>query len=204
MLGDLTHFDADGNVHMVDVSQKPVSHREAVASGEIRMEPATLDAIVNRRLSKGDVLQVARLAGIMASKQTSQLIPLCHPLSLSRVEIALTPCPPQILRIEASVAVAAQTGAEMEALTAVSVAALTVYDMCKSIDRTMTIQMIQLESKTGGKSGNFRRMAAVRPTTKLAHPERRLARVSGGISRSKISTSSAASLAAPRLTGELD
>jgi cyclic pyranopterin phosphate synthase len=156
-MAELTHFDAAGRSRMVDVSSKDVTLRTARASGRVRLQPATLALIAARKMKKGDVLEVARLAGIMGAKRTGALIPLCHPLALDSVELALDPAGPDILEIEAQVKVHGRTGVEMEALTAVSVAALTVYDMCKSVDRTMVIERIQLEEKTGGRRGTFRR-----------------------------------------------
>src|ERR1700678_1468988 len=156
-MADLTHFDDSGASRMVDVAAKEVTLRTARASGRIKLEPSTLALVMDRRLAKGDVLEVARLAGIMAAKRTGELIPLCHPLGLDSVEIALLPVEPDEIQIEAIVKVNGRTGVEMEALTAVSVAALTVYDMCKSIDRGMVIAQIQLEEKTGGRRGNYRR-----------------------------------------------
>jgi cyclic pyranopterin monophosphate synthase len=155
---DLTHFDESGASRMVDVAGKDVTLRTARASGRIKLEPSTLALVMDRRLAKGDVLEVARLAGIMAAKRTGELIPLCHPLGLDSVEIALLPVEPDEIQIEAIVKVNGRTGVEMEALTAVSVAALTVYDMCKSVDRGMVIARIQLEEKTGGRRGTFRRL----------------------------------------------
>ncbi len=152
---NLTHFDDQGASRMVDVGDKPVTHRMARASGLVRMQTATRQLILDRQLAKGDVLEVARLAGIMAAKRTGELIPLCHPLSLDAVSIAISEIDQDALRIEATVEVTAKTGVEMEALTAVSVAALTVYDMCKSVDRAMRIESIQLEEKSGGRSGTF-------------------------------------------------
>jgi cyclic pyranopterin phosphate synthase len=157
MAEPLSHFDERGASRMVDVSGKDVTLRSARASGSLRMEPATLALIVDRRLSKGDVFEVARLAGIMAAKRTGELIPLCHPLGLDSVAVTFTPEGPETLRIEATVRVQARTGVEMEALTAVSVAALTVYDMCKAVDRSMEINQIRLEEKSGGRSGTYRR-----------------------------------------------
>jgi cyclic pyranopterin phosphate synthase len=142
---------------MVDVSGKAVTPRLARASGLVRMEPTTLGLIRDRRLAKGDVFEVARLAGILAAKRTGDLIPLCHPLGLDSVELTFTPVEPGTLRIEATVKVEARTGVEMEALTAVSIAALTVYDMCKAVDRRMVIDQVRLEEKSGGRSGRFRR-----------------------------------------------
>ena len=140
---------------MVDVGEKPPTHRVAVASGVVRMEPATLELILNRAISKGNVFEVARLAGIMAAKKTWDLIPLCHPLALNSVELDFQPLPPDAVRIIATVRVFGRTGVEMEALTAVSVAALTVYDMCKAADRGMTIEAVRLDEKDGGKSGHW-------------------------------------------------
>jgi cyclic pyranopterin phosphate synthase len=157
-MGDLTHFDESGASRMVDVTGKEVSLRTARASGRVRVLATTLKLVQDRRLVKGDVLEVARLAGIMAAKRTGELIPLCHPLGLDSVDISLFPIEPDAIGIEAIVKVHGRTGVEMEALTAVSVAALTVYDMCKSVDREMTIGPIQLEEKTGGRRGTFRRM----------------------------------------------
>jgi cyclic pyranopterin monophosphate synthase len=157
-MGDLTHFDESGASRMVDVAGKEVTLRTARASGRIKLEPSTLSLVMDRRLAKGDVFEVARLAGIMAAKRTGELIPLCHPLGLDSVEIALWPVEPDEIQIEAVVKVHGRTGVEMEALTAVSVAALTVYDMCKSVDRGMVIACIQLEEKTGGRRGAFRRL----------------------------------------------
>ncbi len=154
-LTELTHFDEQGASHMVDIGAKPISHRVARASGLVRMQPATRHLIMDRQLAKGDVLEVARLAGIMAAKRTGDLIPLCHPLPLDTVQIIFKEVGDDGLRIEAIVEVTAKTGVEMEALTAVSVAALTVYDMCKSVDRGMRIEQIQLEEKSGGRSGHF-------------------------------------------------
>lgn len=145
---------------MVDVSSKEVTTRHARASGRVHMLPATARLIQDRGLSKGDVLEVARLAGIMAAKQTGSLIPLCHPLPLDSVELSLGFRDESTLVIEATVVVTARTGVEMESLVAVSVAALTVYDMCKGVDRAMTIEGIQLEEKLGGRSGHFRRQGS--------------------------------------------
>lgn len=154
---DLTHFDEQGASRMVDIGEKPVTHRVARASGLVRMKAATRQLIMDRQFAKGDVLEVARLAGIMAAKRTGELIPLCHPLPLEAVRIDFAELESDALRIEATVEVTAKTGVEMEALTAVSIAALTVYDMCKSVDREMRIEQIQLEEKSGGRSGHFQR-----------------------------------------------
>lgn len=155
MNNDLTHFDASGASRMVDVSDKAVTHRIARASGRVRMQPTTLQRIKDGGLAKGDVLEVARLAGIMAAKKTGELIPLCHPLPLDAVTVSFSFPDEQTVAIEARVGVTAKTGVEMEALTAVSVAALTIYDMCKAIDRGMAIDQIRLEEKQGGRSGHF-------------------------------------------------
>jgi cyclic pyranopterin phosphate synthase len=154
---ELTHFDATGASRMVDVGQKPVSRRLARASGVVRMSPETLSLIRDKRAAKGDVLEVARLAGIMAAKRTAELIPLCHNLPLESVTIDFDFADDNALSISATVQVEAKTGIEMEALTAVSMAALTVYDMCKGVDRGMSIGPIQLEEKSGGRSGHWRR-----------------------------------------------
>jgi cyclic pyranopterin phosphate synthase len=156
-MAELTHFDERGASRMVDVSGKEETLRRALASGVVRMQPETLRRICDRRLEKGDVFEVARLAGILAAKRTGELIPLCHPLGIDAVEMSLEPQEPDGLRIEATVKVRGRTGVEMEALTAVSVAALTVYDMAKAIDRGMEIGPIRLEEKSGGRSGTFRR-----------------------------------------------
>ena len=159
---ELTHLDEHGNVHMVDVGEKAITERIAVASGYISMQRSTLDAIVEDALPKGDVLATARVAGIMAAKKTAELIPMCHQLLLSSVKVAITPeyhgphatCG---LRIEATSKVGGQTGVEMEALTATSIALLTIYDMCKAIDRGMVISGVRLEHKSGGASGVYQR-----------------------------------------------
>jgi cyclic pyranopterin phosphate synthase len=156
-MGELTHFDETGASRMVDVGQKPVSRREARASASVRLDPATLTTIADRRAAKGDVLEVARLAGIQAVKRTADLIPLCHPLAIDAVAVDFTSPDDRTIAIQATVAVEAKTGVEMEALTAVTVAALTIYDMCKSIDRGIVIERIQLEAKSGGRSGDWRR-----------------------------------------------
>jgi cyclic pyranopterin phosphate synthase len=158
-MNDLTHFDSDGSSQMVDVGGKEVTDRSARAEAVIRMQEATLIRILDRDLAKGDVVEVARLAGIMAAKKTSSLIPLCHPLELTSTQLVLEAVDETRLRIESTVAVTARTGVEMEALTAVSIAALTVYDMCKAIDRAMTIESIRLLEKKGGRSGHFVREA---------------------------------------------
>ncbi|HET6182077.1 MAG TPA: cyclic pyranopterin monophosphate synthase MoaC [Acetobacteraceae bacterium] len=157
MSSAFSHFDARGNAAMVDVSAKPVAARTATARGAVRMQQSTLALIAEGRANKGDVLGVARIAGIMAAKRTAELIPLCHPLPIASVEIELAPDPglPGIA-IAATVRTTGQTGVEMEALTAVSVAALTIYDMCKSADRAMRIEAVRVTHKAGGKSGEFR------------------------------------------------
>ncbi|MBA3482066.1 MAG: cyclic pyranopterin monophosphate synthase MoaC [Pirellulales bacterium] len=152
-----THFDEQGASRMVDVGEKPTTRRTARASGLVRMQPTTLNAICRGSVAKGDVREVARLAGIMAAKRTADLIPLCHPLALESISINFDPLGDDVLRIEATVEITAKTGVEMEALTAVSVAALAVYDMCKGVDRAMVIERIQLEEKAGGRSGTFTR-----------------------------------------------
>jgi cyclic pyranopterin phosphate synthase len=156
-MSELSHFDEHGASRMVDTSTKPETLREAKASGLVRMAPSTLTLIRDRGLAKGDVLEVARLAGIMAAKRTGELIPLCHPLPITTAAIDFTFAGEDLLRIAATVRVFGRTGVEMEALSAVSVAALTVYDMCKAVDRVMTIERIRLEEKSGGRSGVFRR-----------------------------------------------
>jgi cyclic pyranopterin phosphate synthase len=156
-MADLSHFDERGASRMVDTSAKPETQREAKASGLVRMAPATLAHIRDRALAKGDVLEVARLAGIMAAKRTGDLIPLCHPLPITSATVDFTFAADELLRIEATVRVFCRTVVQMEALTAVSVAALTVYDMCKSVDRVMTVERIRLEEKSGGRSGPFQR-----------------------------------------------
>lgn len=154
-MGELTHFDADGGSRMVDVGQKDITLRLARASGLVRMSPDTLALVRDRKLSKGDVLEVARLGGIMAAKRTADLIPLCHPLPLDAVSVEFDFPDAEHISIEATARVSGRTGVEMEALTAVSVAALTIYDMCKSVDRAMVVEQIQLEEKSGGQSGHF-------------------------------------------------
>jgi len=155
-MSGLTHFDREGRAVMVDVSDKEETARVAVASGSVSMQKATLDLIIAGGVKKGDVLSVARLAGIMGAKRTADLIPLCHPVGLSAVTVDLT-CDParSAVDITATCKVAGRTGVEMEALTAVAVAALTVYDMCKAVDRGMTIGDIRLLKKSGGKSGTY-------------------------------------------------
>jgi cyclic pyranopterin monophosphate synthase len=161
----LSHVDARGRVMMVDVGDKPVTSREAVARGEITMSAEALRLIRRGEVKKGDPLQAARLAGIMAAKRTSELIPLCHPLALSKIAVELTPTKSGYA-IEARVRTSAQTGVEMEALTAVAVAALTIYDMIKAVDKEMVIGNICLVEKIGGKSGHYSRAARTTRTKK--------------------------------------
>lgn len=159
-MAEWTHMDAQGRARIVDVGPKEPTARQAVAHGFVYMQAATLQAIVAQQVAKGDVLQVARIAGIMAAKQTSSLIPMCHPLEITSVEVDLAPDPEASrVRIEARVRNIGRTGVEMEALTAVTVAGLTVYDMCKSLDRGMRLADVELLYKSGGKSGVY------------AHPE---------------------------------
>ena len=154
----LSHLDAQGRAKMVDVSDKDITSRIAVARGTIHMRAETLALILANKVEKGDVFSVARVAGIMAAKKTSELIPMCHPLNITSVEIDLTPAEnPARVEIEASVRVSGQTGVEMEAMAAVAVAGLTIYDMCKAVDREMSIGEIRLVKKSGGKSGTFLR-----------------------------------------------
>ena len=155
-MSDLTHFNAKGEAHMVDVSDKAHTDRIAIARGHVKMQKATFDMIAEGRAKKGDVLSVARLAGIMGAKKTPDLIPLCHPLAITKVTVDLTLNPdlPGV-DIEASVKTTGQTGVEMEALTAASVAGLTVYDMIKAVDKTMEIGAIRVVLKDGGKSGRY-------------------------------------------------
>jgi cyclic pyranopterin phosphate synthase len=163
----LTHLDARGRVRMVDVGAKAITRREAVARGAVKMAPATLDAILGGRLKKGEALAAARLAGIMAAKKTAELIPLCHQIPLQVVEVEFTPDHEHsTLSIEARAVTDAQTGVEMEAMTAVSVAALTIYDMAKAIDRAMVIEAVRLVAKSGGRSGDF-----TRPGEEISRPK---------------------------------
>ena len=154
---ELSHTDEKGNARMVDVSAKGDTLRKAVASAFIRMQPETLALIQSGGIAKGDVFATARIAGIMAAKHTPELIPLCHPIPLTFVGVELVPEPPDGVRIIATVEAMTKTGVEMEALTAASVTALTVYDMCKAVDRGMQIERVQLEHKSGGKSGTYQR-----------------------------------------------
>jgi len=157
-MAKLSHLDDQGRARMVDVSDKEVTSRVAVARGAIQMRPETLELILKGKVEKGDVFSVARVAGIMAAKKTPDLIPMCHPLAITSVKVDLTPAEnPTRVEIEAMVRVSGKTGVEMEAMTAVSVAALTIYDMCKAVDREMSIGEIRLVKKSGGKSGTFTR-----------------------------------------------
>lgn len=158
MSDNLTHFNARGDAHMVDVGDKAVSRREATAEGRILMQPATLEKIKAGDHKKGDVLGISRVAGIMASKKTAELIPLCHPLPISSVDIVFDIIDkPAAVRCQATVRTDGKTGVEMEALNAVQVALLTIYDMCKAVDKGMTISDVQLLAKSGGRSGDWRR-----------------------------------------------
>ena len=155
-LSELTHFDAHGQAHMVDVGAKGATHRKAVAQGRIVMTPTTLSIILSGSAKKGDVLGIARIAGIMAAKKTSELIPLCHPLALTKVTVDFSPDEPtSSITCNASVETVGPTGVEMEALIAVQVALSTIYDMCKAVDRGMTITEVRVLEKHGGKSGSF-------------------------------------------------
>jgi cyclic pyranopterin phosphate synthase len=156
-MSNFTHIDDHGRVRMVDVTDKPSSVRTAVAGGEIRMQPSTFEMIRDHKVKKGNVLETARIAGIMAAKRTPDLIPMCHPLNVTHVQIDFLPDENKhCIGIRAAVRAVDQTGVEMEALTAASVAALTIYDMCKAHDREMTISGIRLLAKSGGKSGTYR------------------------------------------------
>jgi cyclic pyranopterin phosphate synthase len=158
-MGNFTHFDEQGQSRMVDVSDKAITKREATARGIVKVHPKTFEMIARKELYKGDVLEVARIAGIMGAKRTSDLIPMCHPLTITGVEISYTLLQEvHTIEIEATVRITGKTGVEMEALTAVSVAALTIYDMCKAIDRGIIISEIRLVRKSGGKSGHFEAM----------------------------------------------
>ena len=163
----LTHFDERGNAHMVDVGAKEITERVAVARASVRMQPATLKLIATRKAAKGDVLAVAQLAGIMAAKKTPDLIPLCHPLALSSVSVTLTLDEARnAVDIEATCKLKGRTGVEMEALTAAAIAALTIYDMVKAVDKTMVIGPIALEEKRGGRSGLYVRTKNEKRRTK--------------------------------------
>ena len=157
-MSKLTHFNPQGEAHMVDVADKAVTHRRAVARGEIHMQAATLQLIAQGGHKKGDVLGIARIAGIMAAKKTAELIPLCHPLALTHISLDFSiEAAEQLVRCEAVVETEGKTGVEMEALTAVQIALLTIYDMCKAMDRGMLISNVGLWQKSGGKSGNWQR-----------------------------------------------
>ncbi len=159
-MSELTHIDKAGKARMVDVSSKPPTEREAVAKGTVRMSPSTLRLILDNEVKKGDVLGVARIAGIMAAKKAGNLIPLCHPLNITSVDITLKPGKDDsasLIEITATVRVTGVTGVEMEAMTAVAVSALTIYDMCKAVDRDMVLGDIRLIKKSGGKSGTYLR-----------------------------------------------
>ncbi len=156
-MGELTHFDHRGAPRMVDVGEKPVTPRLARATAAVEMEPATLRLILDQETEKGNVIEVARLAGIMAAKRTADLIPLCHAICLDSVTVEIEPAGDTALSVESVVRTTGKTGVEMEALTAVSVAALTIYDMCKAVDRGMVIGPVRLEEKSGGRSGHYRR-----------------------------------------------
>ena len=157
-MGSFTHIDAEGRVRMVDVGNKPPTDRQAVAQSIVVMQPETFERITDRKIKKGNVLETARIAGVMAAKKTADLIPMCHPLNLRHVEVNFYPeAATHRIRIEAAVRVIDQTGVEMEALTAATVAALTIYDMCKSYDRGMAIVDTWLLRKSGGKSGDYAR-----------------------------------------------
>lgn len=157
-MSGFTHFDANGNAIMVDVSGKSATARKAIASGRIQVSQSVFDGIKNRSLGKGDVLNVARIAGIMAAKKTADMIPLCHNIGLTKVTIEFQLLEPDlVIAVLATVQTEGKTGVEMEALTAASISLLTIYDMCKAVDKGMTIQAIRLEEKIGGKSGHFTR-----------------------------------------------
>ena len=157
---DFTHFDDEGASRMVDVSRKEPTLRSATASGLVVMDPATLARIRDRTLAKGDVFEVARLAGIMGAKRSGDLIPLCHPIGLDAASVEFEVVDGSRVRVVATVSVHGRTGVEMEALTAVTVAALTIYDMCKAIDRGIVIDQVRLEAKSGGRSGDYRRQTS--------------------------------------------
>ena len=155
-MSSFTHIDEKGRVRMVDVTAKKPTERTAVAAGMISMNPQTFDLIQNQKVKKGNVLETARIAGIMAAKKTAELIPMCHPLNITHIQVDFSPdAGASCMGIEATVRAIDQTGVEMEAVTAVSIAALTIYDMCKATDKEMTISSIRLMKKTGGKSGTY-------------------------------------------------
>jgi len=160
-----SHLGAQGEARMVDVGEKPLTARQATAVASVRMQPETLDLIGKQAIAKGDVLAVARIAGIMAAKRTPDLIPLCHPLPIDGVDLSITLQPPDTLIITATVRTVWRTGVEMEAMTAVAAAALTIYDMCKAVDRSLSIERIQLLEKSGGRSGHFRRAESSEPAS---------------------------------------
>jgi cyclic pyranopterin phosphate synthase len=157
-MDNLTHFDRSGHAHMVDVADKPKNWRKAVAEGFIELRPKTLRLILEGGVKKGDVLGIARIAGIMGAKKTAELVPLCHPLALTHVSVELEPLPERnVVRCQATVETIGRTGVEMEALLAVQIALLTIYDMCKAVDRGMTMHDIRLLEKLGGQSGHWKR-----------------------------------------------
>lgn len=157
-MSELTHLNSRGEAHMVDIGEKDATHRIAIAEGVIRMAPETLSTLIEGNLKKGDALGTARIAGIMAAKRTSELVPLCHPLALTHLDVVLTPQPEDLqVHCEVRAETRGGTGVEMEALTAVQVALLTVYDMCKALDRGMTITDVRLTRKSGGRSGDWQR-----------------------------------------------
>lgn len=157
-MGGFTHFNNEGRARMVDVSDKKENKRTAVARGTLKMKPETLQLINHRKIEKGDVLAVAQIAGIMAAKKTAELIPMCHPISLTGIDISFSENEEDTIIVEATVNTTNVTGVEMEALTAVSIAMLTIYDMCKAVDKEMVIGETYLVTKTGGKSGDFHRI----------------------------------------------
>lgn len=162
-MSDFTHIDDKGSVRMVDVSEKHPTRRQAVAGGRVFMAAGTLEKIQNQTVRKGNVLETARIAGVMAAKRAADLIPMCHPLNITHIQVDFEPDPAaSAIEVRAAVRITSQTGVEMEALTAVSVAALTIYDMCKASDRSMTISDIRLLEKSGGKSGSW-----IRPDTAM-------------------------------------
>ena len=154
----LSHLDKEGKAQMVDITRKPLTQRVAVARGSVVMKPGTIELILDKKIPKGDVFSVARIAGIMAAKKTGELIPMCHPLEITGIDIQFYPHPrKRTIDIESRVSIVGRTGVEMEALTAVSIAALAIYDMCKAVDKEMVISEIMLMEKRGGKSGAFKR-----------------------------------------------
>ncbi len=161
-MNPLTHFNKAGEAHMINVGKKASTDRIAIADGKITMQPGTLNLIIEGTHKKGDVLGIARIAGIMAAKKTSELIPLCHPLMLTHINVDLTPLPDKnVVHCQTTVKTTGQTGVEMEALTAVQIALLTIYDMCKAVDRGMIITEIRLKQKSGGKSGTWERSSII-------------------------------------------